>query len=60
MRCNRRRVMNGDYRRFRRVVRWLKNSGYRGRCVKNNKRKMDGQNTLRPVQLRVWHERKHN
>ena len=27
---------------------------------KNNKRKMSGQNTLRPVQLRVWRERKHN
>lgn len=57
MRCNRRRVMNGDYRRF---VRWFKNSGSGARCVKNNKRKMSGQNTLRPVQLRVWHERKHN
>lgn len=30
------------------------------RCVTNNKRKMGGQNTLRPVQLRVWRERKHN
>lgn len=28
--------------------------------LKNNKRKMGGQNTLRPVQLRVWRERKHN
>lgn len=24
MRCNRRRVMNGEYRRFRRFVRWFK------------------------------------
>lgn len=60
MRCNRRRVMNGDYRRFRRFVRWLKYSGSGVRCVKNNKRKMSGQNTLRPVQLRVWCERKYN
>lgn len=60
MRCNRRRVMNGDYRRYRRVIRWIKNYGSGARCVKNNKRKMDGQNTLRPVQLRVWRERKHN
>lgn len=60
MRCNRRRVTNGDYRRFRRFVRWFKNSGSGTRRVKNNKRKMSGQNTLRPVQLRVWHERKHN
>lgn len=60
MRYNRRRVLNGDYRRFRRFVRWFKNSGSGTRCVKNNKRKMSGQNTLRPVQLRVWHERKHN
>lgn len=60
MRCNRRRVMNGDYRRYRRVIRWIKNSGSGARRVKNNKRKMSGQNTLRPVQLRVWHERKHN
>lgn len=28
--------------------------------LKNNKRKMGGQNILRPVQLRVWRERKHN
>ena len=60
MRCNRRRVMNGDYRRFRRFIRWINNSGSGARRVKNNKRKMDGQNTLRPVQLRVWRERKHN
>lgn len=60
MRCNRRRVMNGDYRRFRRFIRWIKNSGSGARRVKNNKRKMGGQNTLRPVQLRVWRERKHN
>lgn len=60
MRCNRRRVMNGDYKRFRRLVRWLRDSGSGALCVKNNKRKMDGQNTLRPVQLRVWRERKHN
>ena len=60
MRCNRGRVMNGDYRRFRRFVRWLKYSGSGARCVKNNKRKMGGLNTLRPVQLRVWRERKHN
>ena len=52
---NRRRVMNGDYRRFRRFIRWFNNSG--ARRVKNNKRKMSGQNTLRPVQLRVWRER---
>ena len=38
MRCNRRRVINGDYRRFKRFVRWLKNSGSVARCVKNNKR----------------------
>lgn len=60
MRCNRRRVMNGDYRRYRRVIRWIKNSGSGARRVKNNKRKMGGQNTLRLVQLRVWRERKHN
>lgn len=60
MRCNRRRVINGDYRRFKRFVRWLKNSGSVARCVKNNKQKMGGQNTLRPFQLRVWRERKHN
>lgn len=60
MRCNRRRVMNGDYRRHRRIIRWIKNSGSGARRVKNNKRKMSGQNTLCPVQLRVWHERKHN
>lgn len=39
MRCNRRRVMNGDYRRYRRVIRWIKNSGSGARRVKNNKRK---------------------
>mgnify|MGYP006906177825 CR=1 FL=1 len=60
MRCNRRIVTNGAYRRFRRFVRWFKNSGAGARCVTNNKRKMGGQNTLRPVQLRVWRERKHN
>ena len=60
MRRNQRRVMNGEYRRFRRFVRWFNNSGSGARRVKNNKRKMGGQNTLRPVQLRVWHERKHN
>lgn len=60
MRCNRRRVMNGDYRRYRRIIRWIKNSGSGAHRVKNNKRKMGGQNTLRPVQLRVWRERKHN
>lgn len=54
MRCNRRIVTNGAYRRFRRFVRWFKNSGAGARCVTNNKRKMGGQNTLRPVQLRVW------
>lgn len=53
MRCNRRIVTNGAYRRFRRLVRWFKNSGAGARCVTNNKRKMGGQNTLRPVQLRV-------
>ena len=58
MRCNRRRVMNGDYRRFRRFIRWFNDSG--ARRIKNNKRKMGGQNILRPVQLRVWRERKHN
>lgn len=58
MRCNRRRVMNGDYRRFRRFIRWFNNSG--ARRIKNNKRKMGGQNILRPVQLGVWRERKHN
>lgn len=57
MRCNRRIVTNGAYRRFRRFVRWFKNSGSGARCVKNNKRKMGGQNTLRPVQLRVWREK---
>ena len=44
MRCNRRRVMNGDYRRYRRIIRWIKNSGSGARRVKNNKRKMGGQN----------------
>lgn len=37
MRCNQRRVMNGEYRRFRRFVRWFKISGSGARCVKNNK-----------------------
>lgn len=60
MRCNRGRVMNGDYRRCRRFVRWIRDSGSGALCVKNNKRKMSGLNTLRPVQLRVWRERKHN
>lgn len=60
MRCNRRIVTNGAYRRFRRFVRWFKNSGSGARCVTNNRRKMSGQNTLRLVQLRVWRERKHN
>ena len=45
MRCNRRRVMNGDYRRYRRIIRGIKNSGSGARRVKNNKRKMGGQNT---------------
>ena len=58
MRRNRRIVTNGAYRRFRRFVRWFNNSG--ARRIKNNKRKMGGQNILRPVQLRVWRERKHN
>lgn len=39
MRCNRRIVTNGAYRRFRRFVRWFKNSGAGARCVTNNKRK---------------------
>lgn len=43
MRCSRRIVTNGAYRRFRRFVRWFKNSGAGARCVTNNKRKMGGQ-----------------
>ena len=34
MRCNRRRVMNGEYRRFKRFVRWFNNSGSGARRVK--------------------------
>lgn len=59
MRRNAERVRNGDYKRFRQFVRWYIASGRRKTV--NNKRKMSGQNVLRPAQLRtrMRNERKH-
>lgn len=51
MRCNRRRVMNGDYRRFRRFIRWFNNSG--ARRVKNNKRKMGAKENIIKIERKI-------
>lgn len=56
MRGNSERVRNGDYKKFRRFVRWYITSGRRKTV--NNKRKMSGLTVLRPRQLKLRHERK--
>lgn len=53
MRCNRRIVTNGAYRRFRRFVRWFKSSGSGARCVKNNKRKMGAKENIIKMERKI-------